>query len=512
MSDIDKIICAISPDKYYNGTPGDIAKFKKLIKEKGLDEGIKSAKPKPSAQHKLIYDSMSEQLEPIYFWILDFMNGMFGGKVEKLIDNFASSAGSGHFGEMGMRKSQMQQQATQLLATMNTILKSIINLLYDLKEFKIRLKYYEQAKSKDPHIKEAGILSLKQIWMDKVDALRGIGSINQMSSGQLQFVTLRDAFLKINKLEDVDKLDLNERVKRVLKPRLQEFLTWKKTSEGELRKRFEIEKTYLKSQVDSLKLQARWAKPYLKAAEQLETGEKLSSNAALVNAFNTIMLELTLMGKVGVDVEGAVIDKDLPKDFAKMKNLRNYNAVVFVDFNFRGMPSKSGQHYTFGGRSEVTFKAYALNDEELDLLKEKLTESDLTSSLKLIQGMTDDSLAQLKLDLDEFLKEEDEEKQKQKTQDENPFSALFSFLKPLPKTKKPKDKKDKIKELKEKGIKKDNYAEQYIRNLAEADAINRCYTIFDIYKKAHGMASLPYIEEAEASPPQTEAEKLFGFK
>jgi len=465
----------------------------------------------PSAQHKLIYDSLSEQLEPIYFWILDFMNGMFGGKVEKLIDNFSSSPGSGHFGEMGMRKSQMQQQAAQLLTTMNQILKSVINLLYDLKEFQIRLSHYDNAKSSDTHKKEAGILALKQVWMDKVDIQRGMGSINQMASGNLQFVTLRDAFLKINTPADVDKIDLNERVKRVLKPRIQEFLTWKEVSEKELRKRFEIEKTYLKSQVDSLKLQARWAKPYLKAAQQLETGEKLSSDAALVGAFNVLMLELTLMGKAGTDVDEAVLTKDLPKDFAKIKNLRDYHAIVLIDFNFRGVPSKSGQHYTFGGRSEVTFKAYALNDEELELVRDKLSDSDLNSSLKLIQGMTDDSLAQLELDLNEFLKEE--EKEDEKKDDSNPFSALLSFLKPAKKEKKEKkdEKAEKLKQLKEKGIKKDNYAEQYIRNLAEADAINRCYTVFDIYKKAHGMASLPYMDEAEGEAPQTEAEKLFGF-
>ena len=513
MSDIDNIICAINPSKYYDGTPRQIKKYKKLIKEGGLDAGIKEAKSKSAASHKLVYDSLSEQLEPIYFWILDFMNTIFGGKVEKLVDNFSSSAGSGHFGEMGIRKSQMQQQASTILATINTILKSVINLLYDLREFKMRLTHYDEAKSKDSNVKEAGTLSLKQIWMDKVDILRGMGSINQLASGQLQFVTLRDAFMKVKSIEEVDRLDLNDRVKRILKPRVQEFLTWVNISEKELRKRFEIEKTYLKSQVDGLKLQSRWAKPYLKAAEQLENDEKLGTSAALVNAFNVIMLNLTLMGKAPVKVEDLVISKDLPKDFKKMKKLRGYNAIVVVEFNFRGVPSKAGQHYTFGGRSDVVFKSYALSNEELDLLKDKLSDSDLNSSLKLVQGMTDDSLAQLKIDLDEFLGEEELKAKQAETEETNPFSALFSFLKPNKTAKKAKknDKEDKLKLLKEKGVKPDNYAEKYLRNIAEADSITRCYTIFDIYKKAHGMASLPYMEEAAAKPPRSEAEKLFGF-
>jgi HD superfamily phosphohydrolase YqeK len=39
-------------------------------------------------------------------------------------------------------------------------------------------------------------------------------------------------------------LDLNDRVKRILEPRIAEFLQWKEISEQELRKRFNIEKNY----------------------------------------------------------------------------------------------------------------------------------------------------------------------------------------------------------------------------------------------------------------------------
>lgn len=522
MTDIDNIICAINPKKYYDnkGNPQNLRDYIKLIKEKGISAGVKDAKPKPAASHKLVYDSFSEQLEPVYFWILDFMNDMFQGKVEKLGDNFASSPGSGHFGEMGIRKSQMQQQATQLLTSMNAILKSVIQLLYDLKEFQIRLTHYTAAKSKEPSRRQAALLSLKQIWMDKVDmGARGAGSINQLSSGNLQFVTLRDAFLKVDTVKAVDELDLNDRVKRILKPRIQEFIAWKSMSEKELRKRFEIEKIYLKSQVDSLKLQARWAKPYLKAAEQLENKEKIGTDAALVSAFNILILELQLLAKAELNVKETVVDKNLPKDFAKMKNLRTYHSVILVDFRFRTVPSKSGQHYTFGGRADVEFKAYALNDEELDLLKYKLEDEDLNSSLKLIQGMTEDSLEQLKVDLDEFLGSAEKTEEEAAAPETNPFLALFSFLRPGKSAKKIKeegmDEKEKqierMKELNKKGIKKDNYAEQYLRNFAEADAITKCYKVFDIYKKAHAMASLPYMEDEEVTPPRTEAEKLFGF-
>jgi hypothetical protein len=65
----------------------------------------------PEATHTLVYDSSSETLEPVYFFILDLMNNV-GLAPEKLIDNFSSTPGSGHFAELGQRATIMQQQAT----------------------------------------------------------------------------------------------------------------------------------------------------------------------------------------------------------------------------------------------------------------------------------------------------------------------------------------------------------------------------------------------------------------
>ena len=67
-----------------------------------------------------------------------------------------------------------------------------------------------------------------------------------MAFGQSAFITLIDAFLSVKTVKDVDNLDLNERVKRIVKERLAEFNIWLGESESELRKRYEIEKSYLR--------------------------------------------------------------------------------------------------------------------------------------------------------------------------------------------------------------------------------------------------------------------------
>lgn len=483
---------------------------KELVKK--VSENAPSLDKEPAIKYKLVYDTPGGGLEPLYFWILNFMGGE---KARKIIDTFASSPGSGHFSELGLKKSQMQEQASRLMQTINTILRSVLNLIYDLKEFQIRLSHYDAANSKDKSKKEAGILALKQIWMDKVDMQRGQGAINALSSGNLQFVTLRDAFLKAKDEKDIDNLDLNERVQRLLKPRILEFNEWKGRSEMELRKRFEVEKTYLKSQVDSLRLQAGWARPYLEAAEKLAQDEKLSNDSAMVTAFNTVILQLTLMNtqpvSVGSGTEKTRFDgRALPESFKHMADkLRKYQGVTFVNFKFTGIPNKVGQNFAFGGKAEIIFEAYAMNDEEMKLFDDALKNSDLANALKLVQGMTDDSLKQLEFDIEKFTGEKLEEKKKK--DDPNPFASLFKweFGK-----KKKVDEKELLKKLKDKGVKPDKYAEKYLRSMGAAASAGNAFKIYDTFKKSLGLPAPPYKTgdpTLTGGPPSSGPDNFFGF-
>jgi hypothetical protein len=491
MTDIDNIIATINPDLYYAGDAKELAAFKTLIKTEGFQEAAKKAKAKAEASHTLVYDSSSETLEPIYFFIIDLMND-FGLKPEKLIDNFSSTPGSGHFAELGQRATIMQNQASKIMGDVNTVLRSVLNIVYDLKEFKIRLQSYEGLKSKKDSEKEASVLSLKQIWMDKVDIAKGNSSIKAMALGQAGFQTLMDAFLFAKDEKDVDKIDLNDRVKRILKPRVQEFNIWLSESEKELRKRYELEKTYLKSQVNSLKLYSRWVKPYLKAATELESTDK-GREPSLVKTFNTILLELTLLGKSKLDVADEAAKGVLPADFSKPKFLkslkRNYYGCILVDFNFRGIPQKVSQqsHYAFGGRAEVTFKAYALNEDEIAKLNEEMKKSELSDVMNLIEGTTTESLGQLEVEINSFLDEKSDEK-KNIEDDSNPFLAMIGMYdKKEEKSKKKDDKKGEKKEI---IVKPDDWIEKtHIRPLTADAAKTKVFDLFDIYKKAHGMVS-----------------------
>mgnify|MGYP000217425793 CR=1 FL=1 len=490
VATIQQLIGKINPKLYaVNG--------KELLKKYGSSENIPAdeIKPKGDSTYNLIYDSPSETLEPLYFFILDVM-GTTGLSTEKLVDNFSSSPGSGHFSEMGQRASIMQQQGTKMLGDVNTVLRSVLNIIYDLRDLKMRLQYYDDLKEKG---NESGaLLSLKQLWMDKVDMAKGNSSIKAMALGQAGYQTLIDAFLVVNSMDDIHKLDLNDRVKRMIIPRWQEFNIWVKGSEIELRKRYGLEKHYLKSQVNSLKLYSRWAKPYLRAAQQLEAKD-MGREPALVKAFNTVILELTLLGKSPINVKKLAIQGELPKDFEKLKTRRDYFGCVLVDFKFRGIPQKVGQqqHYAFGGLVEVNFHSYGLNKQELDKLNEEIDKSDVEDVLKLIEGSTSESLSHMQEEIDYFLNELENpegEKRNKSNDQSNPFAALFGFYDRKAKTKKSSssEKINKSEDSKPKKVEvlSDNYIEaNHIRTYAQENSKATAFLIYDLYKKAHGMVS-----------------------
>lgn len=511
-ADIQKLIAAIVPDVYCDKEKR--AEVKKIAKEQGYLAAAKEAKLVPQdelfdvdtakltpmkslgfkapwVQHKLVYDSPSESLEPIYFWILDFLNGPFR-KVEKLVDNFVAAPGSAHFSEMGQKATRMQEEASKILGNVNTVLKSVLNILYDLKEFKLRIETYDSYKNTKGPEKNAYLLALKQIWLDNVDIKRGNTAIKAMAQ-QYDYVTLIDGFMVVNdpelkpllKKPEEGGLDLNERVRRILQQRLAEFFKWIEVSEIELKKRFEIERKYLQSQVAALKLYARWVKPYLTSAQKLE--QNASETAALVTTFNTLLLELSVLAQAPYDPSDDVATGDLP-DFFKTVTKKKYTACVLVDFRFRGIPQRSGQQgFTFGGRTEASFFGFALTEDELKVLKDEISKDNFKDVLGLIDGATNDSLAQIEKDIEEFLNPPKEGAQKEgkkedSSEDVNPFSVLFSWLGSKKEEKKNEKKNDKKIELTNDGT-----YEKIVRSQAIIDARDKCKTVFETYKKAHQM-------------------------
>ncbi len=464
--------------------------IKEAIKNSTYYKGGKSL-----SSFKITSDANSNQLEPNYFWILDFLEGA-GMDVKKIVDNFAASPGSGQFQDLGQRKGVMQQQISKLGGDINQVTKSLIQLIYDLREFEIRLSNYKDVRSDDKKKAEAARIALKQIWLDSVDIKKGHGAIHQMAS-QGGFTTVRDLFMMANNLDDVNRMAkdgvVNDQVRRILLPRIEEFNKWFDFSEKELTRRFQIEKSYLRSQVETLKLYTSWMGPYLKAAKELES-KGFEKNPALVSAFSTSLFELTLLAKKK--------QKGLPDGISeKMGNYhlkRDYYSCALITLKFRGhfgqkASNKGDYAFAFGGKLDMEFDSYALNSEELNILEKELEKQSFDDGLGFFAGETEAALEQLREDFEHFLNDDKplKDEKKLKVEDDiNPFSALFGGFKSLFKVeKKSKKIKKEINSLSD--LQKDNFVEKGVRDLAEKSAKGSVYAVYDIYKKVHGMASSP---------------------
>jgi hypothetical protein len=465
---------------------------------------------KPVSRHALGFDSQQNQLEPSYYWLLDWI-GERGWKWQKLVDNFMASPGSGQFSEMNMKATKMQEEGMKILGGMNQVIKSVLNLVYDLKEFELRLAHYDDAKSENKEKKETGLLALKQIWLDNVDLKKGRGAIHQMSTVEMGFSTLRESFMIANSVEDLKKMNkdeegglINDQVMRILIPRISEFLKWVDYSEKELRKRFSIEKNYLKSQVETIKLYSGWMKPYLVAAEQLRQ-KGFDRDAAMVNSFSTSMFQLELFAERDFGL------KEGPhEEYEKDESKRGYKSVLVIDFEFRGHVSqrvtqKGDYGFGMGGKISMKFKSYCLNDEEIRAAKALLKKADTDSALSFSSDVAEDALKDLKEDLDYFLMSDDDKanvkfegaKAEKADNDINPFMALFGLGKKKPK-KKAGDEEKEFKTTEDinaaiKKMKKDSFVEKMRRGEGSIKAAEWLYLAYDIYKKAHMMASAPNV-------------------
>lgn len=476
LDDIEKKLKKLKKTKekqdYMKGILEDVAPAIKPDLRKLL---IKEIKDNPLMEYYLAYDSISEGLEPIYFWILDFMRDTSPSglnlDVKKGSELFEASVSSGYFGDIGQRATVMQQRAAEMMKQVNAIVRSILNLVYDLKEFQMRVDTYDEAKSGDKDTKEAAELALKTVWMDQVDMKKGLGSINQLAQ-KLNFITLRDAFMSVNTESEANRLDINDRVRRILVRKINEYRKWRDYSEKEIRKRYNIEKTYLKSQIDSLKLYTKWAKPYLKAAQKLAMHE--FNLPDIVASFSNTQMELSLIGKKEIKPES------VHESFKKIDIPKKKYAVIICELKFRSVPqtyrTQSGQQYVHGGRADLYFKAYAFDEDDLKLLEEV----ELYEDMELVENLTNVSLKELEDDLTELLKEEKEEKKKKA----KPVKEMKKILKEI---------KEGFKEITEpledifKFAMPSQYADAEIKKAAQEKAESTCFTLYDVYKKAHGM-------------------------
>ncbi|MBD3262833.1 hypothetical protein GF374_00445 [Candidatus Woesearchaeota archaeon] len=434
-----------------------------MAEEKSATEQINEIKNKAlikNKQYKIVYDAFGEGLEPAYYWILDFMRETLGYKIEKTYDQFVASEASGFFSELGGKRTIMEKRAMEIMQTLGVIVKSVLQLLWDLREFELRLDHYDKLDSSNKEEVDAANNALKAIWLTEVDIKKGRGSVNLLAQ-ELHFVNLRDAFMVAESVEDVKKMDLNDRVKRILKYKIKEYLDWRKRSEKELKKRYKIEKAWLKSQVNAMRLYSKWARPYLLATKKLFPAESLETGMEdIVTAFDVMRIDLEIRGRKEINTvsrPGKHPKVIIPKKTKVGKDLyedERIYSIIEVEFRFRTSPMKTSPpgkeaHYTHRGRIDMFFRPYVFTGAELKKLKE-LEEDEV---LQYLEGMTTESLSAMREDLKKYMEEPTIDEIKKKLSKLKMRKEKLEYLKGIKEVEDPEIEKEVKKRLKQYEIK-----------------------------------------------------------
>ncbi|MFH2021549.1 MAG: hypothetical protein ABIJ34_09125 [archaeon] len=383
--------------------------FKQEEFEKFQHRFVKTEFPTPDRRFRLVLEYPNFNIEQSYYWFLRYLQETWGfDDVRKVIDTYTSSVGSSMFGNMQSRLGAQQSQASQYLKGVSEMVKGLFQIVREIRVLDERLQYYYDSDGDKGGIKEAALSSeivLKGLWIDQVEG----GAKNPASvyglSQTIGFTILPDLFFraKISGREtierDVDRLKFNPKVREILKRKLRQYYEWKLRTKKELKVRRDFEIKYLRQHYDTIRLYMSWVKPYLRNVKKLQMYEKNESNAHIISAFESQIIELELLF--------------VRDDFGANGTKAHSAAVVSMHLFFRVKPEMSFHAYEYqnkgpihAGMADITLRAYAWDDETLkNYIKYRQEDDlDLLASIDKSVAAAMDALGD---ELKKYLKEAD---------------------------------------------------------------------------------------------------------
>jgi hypothetical protein len=416
MAEFSNLVAAICPDVFCQ--PASRGKVKRLLRDSlaaanhlAYQHAAAQAKPvevnavalerlmetnpfdypghrSPVEQHTLELENVAEPVEPFYFQLLDQLQNQEGWRVTKLVDTVTSTNGPGFSTDLTARVTQQQHQAAEQMLRMQHQVRTLLQQWQKWKDLREQLRAYDAASEKNGPDRETAEWALHLRWRRLIEAAPEGHRTNTDT----------------------------------------EFRRWRKQSETDLRRLVEIDRRLLAQQLNFLKLQAGWLRPYLQTSVA-PTGK---NDPSLVNAFNTALFEVLLLVELPSGIDVRVQKGELPKMLSNRKHQRAA-PVLLIELRFRAIPERAkAGHYGYRGRVTMTFTSYALREDELRVLVRELQRSDWGEVLGIVEADLAGNLSALLNDLDELLVEPDTTavssgKPESPSTNANPFTALFDF-------------------------------------------------------------------------------------
>ncbi|MFA5303619.1 MAG: hypothetical protein WC393_03725 [Candidatus Nanoarchaeia archaeon] len=337
-------------------------------------------------QYNLEILSPFEKPEKFYGFVLREVRGEFKN-VLRVDQSLNASPTSAFFADVSQRRAIAKENVDKSMGIVAGIVQTITKLLYSLREFDSVLDIIKKLDSSDKLEVFAAEQNLRRIFLDEVDSKKGRGGMYQMQVAQgMEYVNLVDSFLTIETLKDIDDLRSNDRIKRILKGRFQEYELWKVAFKKDMVSRKEIQKQFLKSQVESLKIQLDWIKPYYTLLKQLEI-KSGTTDPDLLAGFDTSLITTKIRC-----IDGG------------QKNDSLVTAFLDVDFSFKTGPypiqTDSGgraYHHRFG--TKITYTPYIMKNEDYEDFVKKET----MKEIDFFKDIVGSQLKAMQEDLDKYL-------------------------------------------------------------------------------------------------------------
>jgi len=427
--------------------------------------------------YKIEYENYRDNVEPYFFWMVEFLKDFLTYDVEKVEDIFTSSETSSFWSTMEQRKGAQQEKASQYLGIIGNMIKNMHPIIRELRIMDERWEYYQKSKKGD----KGAEMALKDLWITIVEGgSQSPKSVYGMSI-QVGFVTLPDLFFEVTpkSTKDVDKAvnameSVNDTVKNVLKRKLYQYMEWKEQTEKEIATRRNFTLKYLHQHFNSIKLYMNWVRPYLKNIKKLQQGETLDS-VDLITASEGSVVDLEILGTKRIHEANI---GDLGYHYKK------YFPVIQIKMHWRTRPAMMyQQEYQKGalhlGRVLITFNAFALTKKQLDTYKEKKDEEDM----ELLSSINA-SMDALKEDLDKYLKEGIKDKDKtEKSKKGEKLPRINALAEPFTNLGKGLSSIIPYKKGKTKG----RWSEKEEKKVASLKSSVDLQIIYEIFKKAHKM-------------------------
>ena len=238
--------------------------------------------------------------------------------------------------------------------------------------------------------------------------------------------------------------------------------------------------------------------------------------ADLVSIFNNMQLQVSLFGKKEIKPSDVIPQASIftKNKLANIKLPKKIYSCVEVTMTYRTIPhtmsrTESGTHYTQGGKVNMKFRGFGLDQDEVDAVEKE----ELYQGLELIESMTKDSLESMQDEIAKYLEQEEkgtedpEERIKRLEELINSVSdkrAVEKYKKEIKEiVKKLRPEKDNIINSLTKGMKEISDPLQSIfkpkpdikwiaksaRDAAKLSSVRSAYQIYLVYKKSHGMVT-----------------------